>query len=45
LSSFAAVTGCGSGGYFNQPERTYVITVTGASGDLIHNTTATLTVE
>ncbi len=45
LSSFGAVTGCGSGGYFNQPERSYVITVTGTSGDLVHNTTATLTVE
>ena len=45
LSSFGAVTGCGSGGYFNQPQRTYVITVTGASGGLVHNTTATLTVE
>jgi hypothetical protein len=45
LSSFGAVTGCGGGGYFNQPQRTYVITVTGASGDLVRNTTATLTVE
>jgi len=44
LSSFGAITGCG-GGYFNQPEQSYVITVTGASGDLAHNTTATLTVE
>ncbi|HWW23083.1 MAG TPA: Ig-like domain repeat protein [Edaphobacter sp.] len=45
LSSFGAVTGCGGGGYYNQPQRTYVITVTGASGDLVRNTTATLTVE
>jgi hypothetical protein len=45
LSSFGAVTGCGGGGYFNQPQRTYVITVTGASGGLVRNTTATLTVE
>ncbi len=45
LSSFGAVTGCGSGGYFSQPERTYVVTVTGASNDLVHNTTVTLTVE
>lgn len=46
LSSFGAGTGCGGGGgYFNQPQRTYVITVTGASGGLVRNTTATLTVE
>ena len=30
-----------AGGYFNQPERTYVITVTGTSGDLKRNTTTT----
>jgi heme A synthase len=45
LSSFGLVTGCGGGGYFNQPEKTYVITVTGVSGNLVHSTTATLTVE
>ena len=37
--------GCGGGGYFNQPEQTYVITVTGTSGNLVRSTTATLTVQ
>jgi hypothetical protein len=37
--------GCGSGGYFNQPQQTYTITVTGTSADLVHSTTATLTLQ
>ncbi len=37
--------GCGGGGYFNQPQKTYVITVTGTSGNLVRSTTATLTVQ
>jgi hypothetical protein len=37
--------GCGGGGYFNQPQQTYVITVKGTSGDLVRSTTATLTVQ
>lgn len=40
-----AITGCGVGGYFSQPQQTYVITVTGTSGNLVHGTTATLTVQ
>jgi hypothetical protein len=37
--------GCGGGGYFNQPQQSYTITVTGTSGSLVRNTTATLTVQ
>jgi hypothetical protein len=39
------IAGCGAGGYFSRSEQTYVITVTGTSGNLTHTTTATLTVE
>ena len=45
LTSIGVVTGCGAGGYFSEPEKTYVITVTGTSGSVVHTTTATLTVE
>ncbi len=48
IASFALLgtsIGCGVGGYFSLPRQTYVITVTGTSGNLVHNTTATLTVE
>jgi hypothetical protein len=45
LASLGAVTGCGVGGYFSQPQQTYTITVTGTSGNLTHSTTVTLTVE
>jgi Bacterial Ig-like domain (group 3)/MBG domain (YGX type) len=45
LVSFGAVSGCGEGGYFSQTEQTYTITVTGTSGNLVHTTTVTLTVE
>lgn len=38
-------TGCGSGGYFNQAQQTYTITVTGTSGTVSHSTTVTLIVE
>jgi hypothetical protein len=44
-TSFGVITGCGVGGYFNQPERTYTITVTGTSGSLVHRTTTALTVQ
>ena len=48
LVSFAfmgSAIGCGGGGYFNQSQQTYVITVTGTSGSLVRSTTATLTVQ
>jgi YVTN family beta-propeller protein len=45
LTSFEVIAGCGAGGYFNQPQRTYIITVTGTSGSLVHSTTVTLTVQ
>jgi hypothetical protein len=45
LTSLGAITGCGSGGYFNVPQQSYTITVTGASGSLVHSSTTTLTVE
>jgi hypothetical protein len=45
LAGFTAMTGCGTGGYFNQPQQTYTITVTGTSGSLIRSTTVTLTVQ
>jgi hypothetical protein len=43
--AMSAATGCGAGGYFNQPERTYTITVTGTSGSLARSTTVILTVQ
>jgi hypothetical protein len=45
LASFTTMTGCGTGGYFSQQQRTYTITVTGTSGSLARSTTVTLIVE
>jgi len=45
LTSLAVSVGCCTGGYFNQPQQTYIITVTGNSGTLVHSTTVTLTVQ
>jgi trimeric autotransporter adhesin len=44
-TAFTVLTGCGAGGYFSQTQRTYTITVTGASGNLSHSTTVILSVE
>ncbi len=45
LTSVGAISGCGSGGYFNQPQQTYKITITATSGDLSSSNTVTLTVQ
>ncbi|MCL2661447.1 MAG: putative Ig domain-containing protein, partial [Acidobacteriaceae bacterium] len=46
LAGFSAMTGCGPGGYFSQPQQSYTIIVTGTSGNLSHSATpVTLTVE
>jgi sugar lactone lactonase YvrE len=45
LTALGAVSGCGAGGYFSQSQQTYIITVTGTSGSLVHSTSVTLTVE
>ena len=45
LTSVGAISGCGSGGYFNQPQQTYKITITATSGDLLSSNTVTLTVQ
>jgi hypothetical protein len=44
VSSLALLNGCG-GGFFNQPQETYTVTVTGTSGSLTHTTSVTLTIE
>ena len=45
LTSFGAISGCGAGGYFNQPQQTYTITITATSGNLSNSGTVTLTVQ
>jgi Bacterial Ig-like domain (group 3)/Abnormal spindle-like microcephaly-assoc'd, ASPM-SPD-2-Hydin len=40
-----AISGCAGGGFFNQPAKTYTITVTATSGALQHSTTVNLTVQ
>ncbi len=39
------LSGCGSGGFFNQVVQTYNVTVTGSSGTVQHSATVALTVE
>ena len=41
----AGLTGCGAGGLFGQPQRSYTITVTGTSELISHSATVTLTVQ
>jgi YVTN family beta-propeller protein len=45
LTSFGAISGCGAGGYFNQPQQTYTITITATSGNVVNSSTVTLTVQ
>ena len=41
----AGAMGCGASGFFNQPPRAYIVTVTGTAGVISHSTTFQLTVE
>jgi hypothetical protein len=41
----AGLMGCGAGGLFGNPQRSYTITVTGTAGAVSHSTTVTLTVQ
>jgi sugar lactone lactonase YvrE len=46
MAAIAGMSGCGSNsGFFAQPQRSYTMTVTVASGSLSHTSTITLTVE
>jgi hypothetical protein len=46
MAAIAGISGCGStSGFFAQPQRSYTMTVTVASGSLSHTSTITLTVE
>ena len=45
LTSFGAISGCGAGGYFNQPQQTYTITIIATSGNVANSSTVTLTVQ
>ncbi|HTW49116.1 MAG TPA: Ig-like domain repeat protein, partial [Acidobacteriaceae bacterium] len=45
LGTLSTLSGCGTSGFFNQPPKTYTITVTGSSGAAQHSTTLTVTVE
>ncbi len=45
MTSLAVLAGCGAGGFFNQPEQTYTIVVSGSSESLTRTSTVTLTVQ
>ena len=45
LVAMSGISGCGGSGFFNQPPKSYTVTVTGSSGAVQHSSTLTLTVE
>jgi hypothetical protein len=45
LGAMAGLSGCGAGGLFGQPQKSYTLTVTGTSGSISHSATVTLTVQ
>jgi sugar lactone lactonase YvrE len=45
LAAAGALTGCGAGGFFNQPQQSYNIVVTATSGSISHSASVTLTVQ
>ena len=45
LTSLGTISGCGTGGYFNQPQQTYVIIITATGGNAAYSTTVSLTVQ
>jgi len=45
LAAAGALTGCGSGGFFNHPQQSYNIVVTATSGSISHSASVTLTVQ
>ena len=45
-AAMTALNGCGStNGFFGQPQKVYIVTVTVTAGTLSHSTNVTLTVE
>ncbi len=45
LATAGALTGCGAGGFFNQPQQSYNIVVTATSGSISHSASVSLTVQ
>jgi hypothetical protein len=45
LAAAGALSGCGSGGFFNQQQQSYNIVVTATSGSISHTASVTLTVQ
>lgn len=45
LAAAGALTGCGAGGFFNQPQQSYNIVVTATSGSISHSASVSLTVQ